>query len=159
MAMLNVAYRFPLRRELNKHVGPFYFYDLTMQVMGTAGNLWSYAPPEDPADYYRNEYGERVAKDASSIRREIPFVDVAHKNGNWMLYDAGLEWRLSASAFNRSFWNSFVRVSYGFNEIKGYNDVNGDDLTDTTSSVAGDELSNETERAGFRFYLGLGTGW
>jgi hypothetical protein len=50
-------------------------------------------------------------------------------------------------------------VVYGFNEIRGYNDVNGDDISDTTQNAIGDELSNETEAPGFRVYLGLGTGW
>lgn len=159
MAMLNLAYRFPLRRELNRKVGPFYFYDVTAQFMGTAGNLWSYLPPEDPDLYYRNEYGDRVARDPSTIRREIPFVDVAHKNGNWMLFDAGTELRVSGSLFNGAFWNSFFRVAYGFNEIRGYGDVNGDDIQDTTDNAIGDELSNETEKPGLRFYVGLGTGW
>lgn len=159
MGLLNVAYRFPIRRELNKRVGPLFFYDLTAQIMGSAGNLWSFRPPEDAADYYRNEYGDRVARDQSDIVREIPFVDTAYKNGNYLLYDAGLELRSSASLFSQGNWNSFVRLAYGFNEIRGYGDVNGDDITDTTDSAIGDELSNETELPGFRFYLGLGTGW
>jgi hypothetical protein len=37
--------------------------------------------------------------------------------------------------------------------------VNGDDILDTNDSALGDELSNETEPAGFRLYVGLGTGW
>ena len=159
MALFNLAYRFPLRREWNKRVGPFYFYDLTGQVMGSAGNLWSYQAPTDPSTYYRNEYGERVSRDASSVRREIPFVDTAYKNGNYLLYDAGAELRLSASLFSQAQWNSFVRVVYGFNEIRGYGDVNGDDIQDTTNNAIGDELSNETEQPGVRVYLGLGTGW
>lgn len=159
MAMINVAYRFPIRRELNKRIGPFYIYDITAQVMGTAGNLWSYKIPEGTGEFYRNEYGERIANDPSKIEREIPFVDKAHKNGNYLLYDAGAELRVSSTLISSFGWNSFFRVSYGFNEINGYNDVNGDDISDTTNSVAGDELSNETEKAGFRFYVGLGTGW
>lgn len=159
MALVNLGYRFPIRREMNKRVGPFYFYDLTAQVMGTAGNLWSFRAPQNEEDFYRNEYGDRVARDESSIRREIPFVDSAYKNGNYLLYDAGVELRSSASLFNQMGWNSFVRVVYGFNEIRGYGDVNGDDIQDTTDSAIGDELSNETEKPGVRVYVGLGTGW
>ncbi|MDP2311084.1 MAG: hypothetical protein Q8P18_34000 [Pseudomonadota bacterium] len=159
MALVNVAYRFPIRRELNKRLGPFYFYDVTGQVMGTAGNFWSYQPPEDEADFYRNEYGERVARDASTVTREVPFLGLANKNGNAMLFDAGAELRVSASIFSGASWDSFVRVVYGFNEIRGYGDVNGDDIQDSTDSAIGDELSNETEKPGVRVYVGLGTGW
>ncbi len=161
MALVNLAYRFPIRREWNKRVGPFYFYDLTGQVMGSAGNLWSFQAPDaaDEDSYYRNEYGERVARDSSSVKREIPFVDSAYKNGNYLLYDAGGELRLSASAFNQGNWNSFLRVVYGFNTVRGYGDVNGDDIQDTTQSAIGDELSNEVEEPGVRVYVGLGTGW
>ncbi len=159
MALFNLAYRFPIRREWNQRVGPFYFYDVTGQVMGSTGNLWSFRPPTDAADYYRNEYGERVARDAADVVREIPFVDTAYKNGNYLLYDAGAELRVSASLFNQSQWNSFFRVVYGFNEVKGYGDVNGDDIQDTTNNAIGDELSNEVEEPGVRVYVGLGTGW
>jgi hypothetical protein len=159
MAMVNLAYRFPIRRELNAHLGPLYIYDVTAQIMGTAGNIWSYAPPDDPDSFYRNEYGERVAKDPADVRREIPFVDVAHKNGNYLLYDAGAEIRVTSTLLDSFGWNSFVRVTYGFNRVQGYGDVNGDDVSDTTESAVGDELSNEVEEPGFRFYFGLGTGW
>ncbi len=159
MALVNLAYRFPIRRELNKRVGPFYFYDITGQIMGTAGNLWSFRAPTQESQFYRNEYGERVARDASTLRREIPFVDTAYKNGNYLLFDAGAELRVSAALFNSTGWDSFLRVVYGFNEIHGYGDVNGDDIQDTTDSAIGDELSNETEKPGVRVYIGLGTGW
>ena len=159
MALVNLAYRFPIRREMNKRIGPFYFYDVTGQVMGTAGNFWSFEAPEDEADFYRNEYGERVARDASTVTREVPFLGLANKNGNAMLFDAGAELRVSASIFSGASWDSFVRVVYGFNTIRGYGDVNGDDITDSTDSAIGDELSNETEEPGVRVYVGLGTGW
>ena len=103
--------------------------------------------------------GERVARNASDVVREIPFVDTAYKNGNSMLFDAGAELRVSASIFNTAGWDSFFRVVYGFNEIHGYGDVNGDDVQDSTDNSIGDELSNETEQPGLRFYVGLGTGW
>jgi hypothetical protein len=159
MALLNVAYRFPIRRELNRKIGPVYLYDLTAQIMGSAGNLWSYDAPTKEGEFYIDEYGENVAINPSKIHREIPFVDPAYKNGNYLLYDAGAEVRLTATAFNNVGWNSFARVVYGFNEIKGYGDVNGDDVQDTTNTGVGDALSNETEKPGFRFYIGLGTGW
>ncbi|MEN9785837.1 MAG: hypothetical protein RLZZ299_1101 [Pseudomonadota bacterium] len=159
MAQVNLAYRFPLRREWNKRVGPFYFYDVTGQVMGSAGNLWSFRPPENADDFYRNEFGERVARNADSVRREIPFVDEAYKNGNRLLYDAGGEVRVSGSLFNQGYWNSFLRVVYGFNTVRGYGDVNGDDVQDTMNNAIGDELSNEVEEPGVRVYVGLGTGW
>ncbi|HNC96119.1 MAG TPA: hypothetical protein PKW90_08355, partial [Myxococcota bacterium] len=159
MGILSVAYRFPIRRQLNRKVGPFYFYDVTAQVMGTAGNFWSYRAPEDEADYYRNAFGDRVAYREQDVRREIPFMDYAYKNGNSMLYDAGAELRVGAAIFNNFSWDSFFRVAYGFNRIRGYGDVNGDDIQDTTDNAIGDELSNETEAPGFRFYIGLGTGW
>ena len=127
--------------------------------MGTAGNLWSYSIPDDPTTYYRNEYGDRVVRDPQDIHREIPFVDDAYKNGNYLLYDAGAELRVSGGIFNGASWNSFLRVAYGFNEIRGYSDVNGDDIQDTTENAIGDELSNETEKPGARVYIGLGTGW
>lgn len=158
MAIMNVAYRFPLRKFLNKKVGPFYFYNVTAQVMGSAGNLWSYRAPTDPDTYYRNEYGDRVARNPAAVRREIPFVDKAYKNGNYMLYDAGAEVRLSANLLTMP-WNCFFRMAYGFNEIRGYGDVDGNDIQNTTDTAIGDELSNETEKPGPRFYLGLGTGW
>jgi hypothetical protein len=126
---------------------------------GTAGNLWSFRPPEDAGDYYLSRYGERIARDADAVTREIPFVDEAYKNGNSMLYDASAELRVRSVIFHGMPWDSFARVAYGFNEIRGYGDVNGDDLFDTSENALGDELSNETEPAGFRYYIGFGTGW
>ncbi|MFZ5476925.1 MAG: hypothetical protein ACOZNI_09145 [Myxococcota bacterium] len=159
MLIANLAYRFPIRRELNKRIGPFYVYDITGQIMGSAGNLWSFKQPQEAGSFYFNEYGDKVAYDESSITREIPFVHKAYKNGNYLLYDAGAELRVSSSLFNQMYWNSFVRAVYGFNEIKGYGDVNGDDIQDTTDSGIANSLSNETEKPGVRVYVGLGTGW
>lgn len=159
MGMVNLAYRFPLRREWNQRWGPLYVYDLTMQVFGTAGNLWSFRPPSDSSKYYTDEYGQHVAYNSADVYREIPFVDVAQKNGNAMLYDAGAELRVSSTLFHNVGWNSFFRVSYGFNRIRGLYDVNGDDIQDTTDNGLGTGQSNEVEEPGFRFYLGLGTGW
>lgn len=159
MAMINLAYRFPIKRQLNRRVGPLYVYDLTGQVFGTAGNLWSYRAPTDPSQYYTDEYDTHVAYDPADVYREIPFVDYAEKNGNYMLFDAGAELRVSSALFNNIDWASFFRVSYGFNRIRGVFDVNGDDIQDTTDNGIGNGYSNEVEEPGFRFYLGLGTGW
>ena len=159
MGMANLAYRFPIDRELRKKVGPLFIYGIYAQLGGTAGNLWSYRPPTEDGSYYKNRYGERIAYDAADVRREIPFVDYAYKNGNWMLYDASAELRMQSVLFHGATWDSFLRFAYGFNEIRGYGDVNGDDLYDTSENAFGDELSNETEKPGLRVYIGLGTGW
>jgi hypothetical protein len=139
--------------------GPFYLIGLAGQLSATAGNLWSFRPPSDPTKFYRDRYDERVAYNPDDIRREIPFIDEAYKNGNRMLYDVSAEIRMSSELYHTMGWDSFVRLAYGFNEIRGWGDVNGDDILDTNDSALGDELSNETEPAGFRLYVGLGTGW
>lgn len=169
MLIGNLAYRFPIVTDMNKKIGPLYVFDLHGQIMGTAGNMWSYRPPDDPDKYYTNRFDARVAYDERDIRREIPFVDYSYKNSpvdekgkvdpNYLLTDIGAELRLSSTLFNRASWNSFVRVAYGFNEIRGVGDVNGDDIISTADNGLGDSLSNETEAPGVRVYLGLGTGW
>ncbi len=159
MAVMNLSYRFPVHHWHRKQVGPLFLHGLYAQFGATAGNLWSFRPPEDPDKFYRNRYGERIAYDSSDIKREIPFVDSAYKNGNYLLYDAMAEIRLSATMMHTSSWDSFVRFAYGFNEVRGYGDVNGDDIYDTSDNALGDELSNETEEPGLRVYIGLGTGW
>ena len=68
------------------------------QISATAGNLWSYSPPSDPSKYYRSRYNERVAYDSADIRREIPFIDKAYKNDNYMLYDLAAEIRVTSEA-------------------------------------------------------------
>jgi hypothetical protein len=160
MGMVNLAYRFPLADHWEQRVGPIYFYKPVFQIMGTAGNLWSFRPPaaQNTDLYYIDNNGSRIAYNPEDVHREIPFVDKAYKNGNYMLYDAGFEVRLPATMWNMD-WNSFLRVSYGFNAIKGYFDVNGDGVTDTSQQSLGDQLSNEKQPAGFRVYIGLGTGW
>lgn len=159
MAVMNLSYRFPLHSWHRTQVGPLFLHGLYAQLGATAGNLWSFRPPEDPSKFYRNRYGERIAYDPADIKREIPFVDEAYKNGNYMLYDAMAEFRLSATMMHTSSWDSFLRLAYGFNEVRGYGDVNGDDIYDTSDSAFGDELSSETEKPGLRVYIGLGTGW
>jgi hypothetical protein len=160
MVILGGAYRFPVvRPEWSKRVGPLYMTDMAIQIGGTAGNLWSFRPPSDPSRYYNSRYDERIANDPGDIQREIPFVDVAYKNGNRILTDASAEFRMSSVLYHGMSWDSFLRLAYGFQEIRGIGDVDGDDIFDTNDSAVGDELSNETEPAGLRVYVGLGTGW
>ncbi|MEC8380838.1 MAG: hypothetical protein VXZ96_10980, partial [Myxococcota bacterium] len=160
MMIANMAYRFPLTRPEQKWMhGPLYITGVYAQFGGTAGNLWSFRPPSDPADFYRSRFDERIAYNSEDVVREIPFRDIAYKNGNYMLYDLSFELRMSSVLYHTMSWDSFFRLAYGFNEIRGWGDVDGDDIFDTNDSAVGDELSNETEPAGFRIYLGLGTGW
>src|SRR6185436_15803566 len=167
LGILNLAYRFPLLHQWQFHkAGPLAMASYSgtsgvwMQVGGSAGNLWSYRPPTSTSgNFYVDQYDQYVAYDPDSIKREIPFVDRAYKNGNYMLYDAQAEVRVPLIAFNTQRWDSFFRVAYGFNDITGYGDVNGDSFYNGSDSGNGDGLSNEVEEAGFRFYIGLGTGW
>lgn len=158
MAIVNLAYRFPINQYVAKKVGPFFVHGIFAQVGGTAGNLWSYRlDPGAPARY--SIFGDRVADDPSDVHREVPLVDEAYKNGNMLLTDASAELRVQATIFHGMPWDSFLRVSYGFNEVGGYGDVNGDGIYDTSENAIADELSNETEKPGPRVYLGFGTGW
>lgn len=160
MMIFNTGYRFPLTRPEQKWMyGPLYIVGLVGQVSATAGNLWSFRPPSDPTKFYRDRYDERVAYNSDDVKREIPFIDTSYKNGNKMLYDVSAEIRMSSILYHTMSWDSFVRVAYGFNEVRGWGDVDGDDIFDTNDSALGDELSSETEPAGIRLYLGLGTGW
>ena len=160
MLIANAAYRFPIVKTLKQRIGPIWLDSIYGQVMGGAGNLWSYRPPDDPEKYWRNEWDERIAYDSDDIIREIPFKDNSYKTGdNFLLYDAGFELRVKGAMFNSAYWDSFLRVAYGFNDIRGYGDVDGDDIYDTSENAIGDELSNEIHPAGFRVYIGLGTGW
>jgi Tol biopolymer transport system component len=160
MMIFNTGYRFPLTRPEQKWMyGPLYIVGLVGQVSATAGNLWSFRPPSDPTKFYRDRYDERVAYNSDDVKREIPFIDKSYKNGNKMLYDVSAEIRMSSILYHTMSWDSFVRVAYGFNEVRGWGDVDGDDIFDTNDSALGDELSSETEPAGIRLYLGLGTGW
>jgi hypothetical protein len=159
MGMLNLQYRFPIKENFVKRVGPLTTYGVFAQFGGTAGNLWSFRPPEDESLFYRNRYGDRIAYNPDDVRREIPFVDDAYKNGNPMLFDVSAEIRVQSVMFHGAGWDSFVRVAYGFQEVRGYGDVDGDSIFDTNDNTIGDELSSETELPGPRVYIGLGTGW
>jgi hypothetical protein len=161
LLMGSFAYRFPIVTDIDKRLGGMLFLkDVFFQIGGSAGNLWSFKPPEeeDVGSYYFDDQGERVAYDPSSIKREIPFVDKAYKNGNYMLTDVTAEVRLSSVFLGRP-WDSFFRVAYGFQEIGGIFDVDGDSINDATDTGFGNALSSETEKPGPRFYLGIGTGW
>ena len=159
MAILNVAYRFPISQFIAKKVGPLFIYGIYAQFGGTAGNLWSYKLPTDDTEVYTNRNGDTVADDPNAVHREIPFVDIAHKNGNYLLYDAQAELRVESTLFHNSNWDSFVRLAWGFNEIHGIGDVNGDGIYDTSATGIGDSVSAETEKPGPRIYIGFGTGW
>ncbi|NOY27361.1 MAG: hypothetical protein GXP62_15950 [Oligoflexia bacterium] len=159
MAIVNLAYRFPLHDWHRKQVGPLFFHGVYGQLGATAGNLWSFRPPDDPSKFYRNRYGERIALDPGDVRREIPLVDSSYKNGNYLLYDAIAELRVNATMFHDTNWDSFIRLAYGFNTVRGTGDINGDYIYDTTDNGFGDQLSSETQPPKLRVYVGLGTGW
>jgi hypothetical protein len=166
LGILNLAYRFPLMHQWQFHkAGPLAMASYSgtsgvwMQLGGTAGNLWSFRPPAEGTVSYVDQYDQRVAYDPDTIEREIPFVDRAYKNGNYLLFDAQAEIRVPIIAFNTTPWDSFFRVAYGFNEIGGYGDVDGDTFYNGSDSGNQDGLSTEVEKPGFRFYIGLGTGW
>jgi hypothetical protein len=180
MGILNAAYRLPIRRNIDKKFGVLYLESVYLQFFGTAGNFWSYRIKEDAATY--DFYGDPVAYDSSDIVREVPFSDradscsdkvrdrndgqcgralfpMATMNGNRLLFDAGVELRIAANLFNRSTWNSFIRVAYGFNEVGGIFDVDGDDIVTNVDDPNLNAVSSEKERPSIRFYIGLGTGW
>jgi outer membrane protein OmpA-like peptidoglycan-associated protein len=165
-AILNLQYGLPLVKNIDRKVGPLYLESLSMVVFGTVGNFWSYRVEGEQTMLF----GDRVLADenarkgggltpkGSGLVREWPGMK-AEENGNYILADAGVELRLNANLLNRSPWRSFVRVAYGFMPTAGRGDVDGDGVysnsRDATLSVA----SDEQEAAGFRFYLGIGTGW
>jgi hypothetical protein len=180
MGILNLAYRLPIRRNIDKKFGALYLDSIYLQFFGTAGNFWSYRTREGAQTY--NFYGDPVAVNSDDIVREAPFSDrlencpqsarernggecgralfpVATQNGNRMLFDAGVELRIRANLFNRSTWNSFIRVAYGFNEVGGVFDVDGDDIVTNVDDPNLNAISSEKERPSIRFYVGLGTGW
>lgn len=158
MAILNLAYRFPINQYIAKKAGPFFIHGIFAQVGGTAGNLWSYQLQEGVPSKGAL-FGDSVAIDPADVHREIPFVDKAYKNGNVLLTDLSAELRVQATIFHGMPWDSFVRVAYGFQEVGGTGDVNGDGIFDTSENAIADTLSNETEKPGPRVYLGFGTGW
>ena len=147
MLIASLAYRFPFpglgrNGEIDRTVGPVFVDKLYASIFTTSGNVWSYDP---------------VTGD-----REVPFSDRA-SNGNRWLLDVGLELRLKSYVFNAFFWNSFFRVAYGFQDVYGVesgnvsSDVNGDLILEDI--FPDDPYRDEVEKAGVRFYFGIGTGW
>lgn len=158
MAIGSAYYRFPIARQINEKAGPFVMRDIYVQAGGSAGNFWSFRPPEGEGEFYFDNQGDKVAYDRSKIRREIPFVDVARKNGNYLLTDLSAELRISSLLAGSQF-NSILRVSYGLQPVTGIFDVSGDDINETTNNLQDSRVSTEIEQAGPRIYLGIGTGF
>ncbi len=168
VAMVNLQYRFPLARQIDKKVGPIYFESVYMQLFTTIGNFWSYTL--DDSARTTNLFGERVLADeddrvgggldrpGTGIKREFPGM-IASENGNYILVDSGVEVRVAAMLFNRSQWHSFFRISQGWMPVSGRGDVDGDDVYTNSSDPTLNTQSDEREPAGFRFYLGIGSSW
>ena len=166
-ALVNLQYRFPLVKDIDKKLGILYIDSIYLQFFGTVGNFWSYKVKNEGTS---SLFGELVLADEDArvggghdragdgVIREVPGM-IASENGNYILADAGVELRLSANLFNRSSWNSFFRVAYGFMPVTGRGDVDGDDVFTNGADPTLDNRSTEKEPAGLRFYLGIGTGW
>lgn len=166
-ALLNLQYRFPLIKDIDKKLGILYIDSIYLQFFGTVGNFWSYLVKDEGTT---NLFGERVLSDETArqggghdragdgVVREMPGM-LASENGNYVLADAGLELRLAANLFNRSQWNSFFRIAYGFMPVSGRGDVNGDDVFTNGADPTLDNRASESEPSGLRFYVGIGTGW
>ncbi len=164
--ILNLQYQMPLIRQIDKKVGPVYLESLQLVVFGTVGNLWSYRVEGEQSFLF----GDRVLTDEANrkggqnpptevgLKREWPGMR-AEENGQYVLADAGIELQLDANIFNRSRWRSFFRVSYGFMPVAGRGDVDGDDVYTNSADPTISSRSDEREPAGFRFYLGIGTGF
>lgn len=159
MLIFSMNYRFPFWRKIDKMFGPFYFASLWGEVSFTAGNLWGYT-----ANYVHDRYGNiqrntesywDPAVQPGSVRREVPFVDMSAKNGNYMLYDVGFTLKLKAYMFGYIGWNSFIRVAYPFNTINGAVDVNNDDVF--VDAFPNDAMKAEVKRKALRFSIGIGS--
>jgi len=165
--VFNLQYRFPLARNIDKKIGPLYIASVHAQVFGTVGNFWSYKVKDDAQT--TDLFGERVLADAdgreggksgtpAGLQREWPGM-VASENGWPILADIGFEIRLDSMLFNRSRWQTSIRVAYGLMGVKGRGDVDGDSIYTNSSDPTLDNTSDEVEPAGFRFLIGIGTGW
>ena len=104
-----------------------------------------------PIEGLGGSYGK---KNPSAFDRAFP---VAYKNGNRLLTDVGAELRVRAYAYNYNPWFSFFRMSYGIQDTTGVGDQNGDRIF--SDLPPNDDPVGEIEKAGFRYYLGIGTGW
>jgi WD40 repeat protein len=159
MIILGVSYRFPIMRNIDKKIGPFYFVSLWAEISGTMGNMWGYT-----AEYGRDAYNNIDRHDESywdpkvipgTIRREIPFKDIASKNGNYLLYDIGFTVKLKALMFGTASWNSFVRIAYGLNDVIGQYEVN-DDLA-FVDAYPNNAMYAEIEPKSMRLSIGIGS--
>ena len=65
--------------------------------------------------------------------------------------------RVRSFIYNYNPWFSIVRVAYGFQDITGVGDVDGDHVV--KQLPPGDDPVGEVQRAGIRYYIGIGTGW
>ncbi len=188
MLITSLAYRMPVYRDWDKKVGPIYFDSLYLQFFGTAGNLWSFRPlPVEGEIRPLTVTGARRElpfvglfddKKVSKLEDEYSGIDikgmghaygdddpglfekafpVAYKNGNRILTDVGAELRLRAYIYNYTPWFSFFRVAYGLQDTTGIGDHNGDRIF--RDLPPNDDPVGEIERKGFRYYLGIGTGW
>lgn len=156
----SLQYDMPIFRQFNKRFGMFVLRNLNLRFGASAGNIWSFRPPTDSEHPDVFDVGSQLATDNPELlRREIPFVDIARKNGNYLLTDVSMELRLNLGFMNYNRLTSFFRVAYGFNSVGGIFDVDGDGINDATSTGFGNDLSSEREPAGFRFYLGIGQPW
>jgi len=167
VALMQLAYRFPIARQIDKKIGPIYFESLHMQFFGTVGNFWSYKV-KDGEDTVQL-FGENVVTDAQgrqggkiktggAVQREWPGME-SSENGNYVLGDLGLELRLAANLFNRSQWLTSFSVAYGFNDTAGRGDQNNDGIFTNSSDPSIALRADEKEPAGFRFYINIGSGW
>ena len=166
-AIIHMQYRFPLARQIDTKIGDLYLESAYMQVFGTVGNLWSYRlkDPDNSIEYFgektvvdeEGRVGGRLANE-EHLTREWPGME-AEENGNFLLGDIGVEFRLSAMLFNRSRWNSSFAVAYGFNQVAGRGDVNNDGVLTNSADPSINTRSDEKEPGGFRFYIRIGTGW
>ncbi|MBN2497532.1 MAG: PD40 domain-containing protein [Deltaproteobacteria bacterium] len=160
MLILSLSYRFPLYRRIDRKFGPFYFAGLWAEIAGTAGNLWGYT-----AEYERDVYGNILHNPQSywdpavkrgTVRREVPFKDIAEKNGNYMLYDLSFVLKVKGYMFGYLTWNSFIRISYGLNDIYGgMYDINDDRVY--VDNYPNDALHAETEPKSLRVSIGIGS--
>ncbi len=159
MLVVGLAYRFPVYRHIDRKFGPFYFASVWGEIFGTAGNLWGYK-----AEFERDKYGNIRRHDESywdpmvkpgTVEREVPFRDIATKNGNYMLYDIGFALKLKGYMFGYLYWNSFFRVAYGLNDIIGPYEVNDDRVW--VDVYPNNPMYAETEPKSLRISIGIGS--
>ncbi|NOZ88080.1 MAG: hypothetical protein GXP49_17835 [Deltaproteobacteria bacterium] len=172
MLIFSAVYTFPIYRDIDYHLGPFYFDSVFAQLFGTAGNCWGFR-----GKYYMDSRTGKPRYDPiakiegtnfvsggipwvipGSVRREIPFVDYSEENGNYLLYDLGFELRMKAFIDNVIRWNSFVRIAYGLNDIFGRGgDINNDSIY--SDHYPNDPLHDEQQTKSFRVFVGIGSNW